>query len=137
MLARLAALVFAVTPATAFAEDDPAKLYDLTVTATPKVKAGEGGRVELKIVPKAGAEIHKEAPISLSLATKGVVAPKAKVGREELVMKGADAAFDVPFKADAPGAAQIEATLKFYICTEKMCAAQERKATLPVLVEPR
>lgn len=138
IVAALSLAVLALwAPSFAAASEDPAadaaKLYDVRFDATPKVKKGAEGRLTVRIVPRGGAEIHKEAPINLALTGSNVTPGKAKLGRPELKMEGHDAAFDVPFTATATG--QLDATLSFFICTDKICARQERKASLPVSVE--
>lgn len=118
------------------ADDDAAKLYDLDMQAPAKVAKGAQGTVTVKITPHKGAEIHKEAPVSLSLAASEQLAlSKAKLGRGEMKLDGGNASFAVPFTAVAAGKTSIEATLRFYICTDKTCAQQERKASLPVTVQ--
>ena len=109
--------------------------YDLDISATPKVAKGGSGSVTVHITPKGGAEIHKEAPIKLALqAPANVEMSKTQVGRKELKMNGNNASFDVPFTAREAGNGDIEVTLSFYICTDQVCAHQERKASLPVAV---
>jgi hypothetical protein len=118
------------------AGSEGAKLYDLSIEAPAKVAKGAQGKVTVHINPKGGAEIHKEAPISLALvASDGLTLAKSKFGRGEVKMAGNDASFEIPFTAAAPGKSSIEATLRFYICTDKTCAQQERKASLPVTVQ--
>ncbi len=121
---------------TAGAEEDTSKLYDLGIQATATVAKGSAGSVSVRIAPKPGAEIHKEAPIKLQLeAPKNVALAKDKLSRADVKMDGGAATFEVPFTANDAGKGTIEAKLSFYICTEKMCAHQERTASLPVAVQ--
>jgi hypothetical protein len=100
------------------------------------VSKGGSGNVSVRIAPKPGAEIHKEAPIKVSLeAPKNIALSKDKLSRSDVKMDGVAATLDVPFKGVEPGKTTIEAKLSFYICTEKMCARQERTASLPVAVQ--
>ena len=115
--------------------DEAAKLYEVEMSATPSVAKGSEGELVIRIKPKPGAEIHKEAPISLALDARNVEPGQKKVGRKELKMEGENGSFTVPFKAVEAGAGGIDANLTFFICTDKVCARQQRKATLPVTVE--
>lgn len=131
-----AGLVLSSAPAfAADPSDDAAKLYDVSFEAPPKVKAGTENKLVVKITPKGAAEIHKEAPVSLKTTGKNLTPSKEKVGRDALVMEGHNASFTVPFTAQAAGAGQLDADLSFYICTNQVCARQQKKATLPVAVE--
>jgi hypothetical protein len=124
-----------VTPARAESEPDATSWYDFAIKATPSVTKGGKGSVTVQITPKGTAEIHKEAPIKLSLqAPANVELSKTVLGRKEVKMDGNNASFDVPFTANDVGKGDIEATVSFFICTDKICARQERKATLPVAV---
>lgn len=111
---------------------EAAKFYDLTFEATPKLAKGAEGRVVVRITPKNGAELHKEAPISLSLKGAGVELTRAKAGRAELQMSGNNGAFEIPFKATTAGKGSVDADLSFYICTDEWCVRQAKTATLPV-----
>ena len=133
--ASVAFVALVASPAFAQTADDAvAKLYDVEMKATPNVAKGADGQLVVRITPKAGAEIHKEAPISLSLETKGVKTGKNKLGRPELLMEGENGSFTVPFTAVSPGAATIDANLTFFVCTDNLCARQQRKVQLPVTV---
>lgn len=133
-LALLGGLVFGIWPTDARA-DNAEKLYDVEMTATPTLENGQTGELVVNIKPRSGAEIHKEAPISLVLDTRGVKTAKARLGRGELSMQGEDGSFTVPFTAVEKGAATIDANLTFFVCTDKLCARQQRKMRLPVSVD--
>lgn len=112
-----------------------AGLYEVALEATPKVSKGAQGKVVARITPKAGAHVSEEAPASLALSTSaGLSVAKAKSGKADLKFSGPAASFEVPFTASASGAASIDATLRFYICTDTACTQQERKASLAVTV---
>lgn len=138
LLASLVAVLTLVASGQARAAEDAAaeaaRLYDVEMTATPQLAQGAAGELVVRIKPKPGAEIHKQAPISLSLDATGVKPGQEKLGRAELTMEGENASFTVPFTAVEPGAASIDADLTFFVCTDKVCARQQRKATLPVTV---
>lgn len=117
-------------------KQDPSRLYDISFSATPKVKPGGQGTVEVRITPKHGAEVHSEAPVRLVLeAPTSLELQKTKLGRPDLKMQGTEATFEVPFSTSAAGPAEIDAQLSFFICTDQICARQQRSAKLPVSVE--
>ena len=132
------ALILFVTgaaPAWAESEPDASSWYDFDISAPSKVAKGESGSVTVHITPKGAADIDKEAPIKLSLKPPSYVdMSKTELGRKEVKMNGNNASFDVPFTAREAGKGSIEATVSFYICTDQICAHQERKASLPVAV---
>jgi hypothetical protein len=130
------AILAAMTTAKgARAEEDVAKMYDLGVQATATVAKGGSGTVTVRIAPKAGAEFHKEAPLKVQLeAPKNIALSKDKLTRDDVKMDGAAATLEVPFTANDAGKGTIEAKLSFMICTDKVCARQERTASLPVAV---
>lgn len=117
-------------------KQDASKLYDVAFEATSKVAKGQQGTVRLRITPKNGAELHKEAPISLALkGPENVSLSKARVGRAELKMDGHNGSFEVPFTASTAGKGAIDGNLSFYICTEKICERQVRQFSAPVEVQ--
>jgi hypothetical protein len=135
----LPAWVLFTSAACQAAEPDPAadaaSLYDVTFEATPTLAPGAQGRLLVRIAPKAGAELHQEAPITLTLTNPPQLATaKPKFGRAELRMNGPAGTFDIPFTAKAAGKGTLAAALRFYICTEKLCVPQEKSAALPVEV---
>jgi hypothetical protein len=133
----LVALVLCVVSSVAFADEpNPATLYDLTVKATPKLKAGDSGSVSIRIAPRKPGEFHPESPTNIALTTSKNIAPsKAKLTKKDLKMDGEDATFEVPFSATEAGKGNINLTMSFYICTDKTCALQERTASLAVAVK--
>jgi hypothetical protein len=107
----------------------------LKVGATPKLAKGAKGMVTARIVPRAGAHLSEEAPVSLALTASDALAlAKSKATKADVRYEAGGGAIEVPFTAVQTGAAAIEARLKFYICTEKTCAQQEKTVSLPVTV---
>jgi hypothetical protein len=118
---------------------DVSGLYELTTDgSTVKVKAGEKGKLVLDIRAKSGAHISDEAPLKIELKATG-----AKVEKEKLAYKDStgvkkdgveypDPHFEVPFTAPSAGKATIEAKMKFFVCTDKVCSPQQKTVTLPV-----
>jgi hypothetical protein len=129
----IAALAFAPL---ARAADDPAKLYDLTIEATPKVAKGAAGSVSVRIVAKGGGELHADTPIKLELSgPKNLALAKDKFTRADVKIVGDATTLEAPFTASDKGKGAIDAKLSFFVCTDKMCARQERTASLPVEVK--
>ena len=142
-LAPFAALVVAIACTQASADEvDPSTLYEVSTEGTStKVKAGDKGVFVLSIKSKAGAHVSDEAPLKLQV--KGAQLTPAK---EELVLadsvakkaegqKWVDPRFEVPFTAAAAGKGTVDAKLTFFICTEKICARQQKTFSVPVEVQ--
>jgi hypothetical protein len=127
-------VVFALVGAVA-AGVEPSSLYDLTFHATNPVARGASGSVTARIVPHAGAHLSDEAPVTLTLsATPAIALSKSKATRADVKYAGGGGVLEVPFTAVEAGQATIEAKLRFYICTDKTCAQQEKTTSLPVTV---
>jgi hypothetical protein len=87
------------------------------------------------IVPRAGAHLSEEAPVTLTLSPPASLSlSKTKATKADVKFAGGGGSLEVAFVAVESGKATIDAKLKFYICTEKTCAQQERAASLPVTV---
>lgn len=143
-LAPLAALwvAFAWTQARAADEVDPSSLYEISTEGTSaKVKAGEKGVFVLAIKSKAGAHVSDEAPLKLQVKGTQLTPAKEQLGREDSVAKKAegqsfvDPRFEVPFTAAVSGKGAVDAKLTFFICTEKICARQQKTVSIPVEVQ--
>jgi hypothetical protein len=142
-LAPIAALwvVFTWTQARAEEETDPSTLYELSTEGTSaKVKVGEKGVFVLSIKSKAGAHVSDEAPLKLQVKGSQLTPAKEQLGREDSVAKKAegqafvDPRFEVPFTAAVAGKGSVDAKLTFFICTEKLCARQQKTFSIPVEV---
>ncbi|NVJ07827.1 hypothetical protein HUW63_21600 [Myxococcus sp. AM001] len=142
-LSSLAALLAAVTcSAPVLAADvDPASLYEVSTEGTStQVKAGEQGTFVLAIKTKAGAHVSDEAPLKLEVKGSQVTPAKEKLVLADSVAKKAqgqdfvDPRFEVPFTTAAAGKGTVDAKLVFFICTEKLCARQQKTFSLPVEV---
>lgn len=137
-----AALVtLAWTQAHAEGQVDPTTLYEVSTEGTStKVKAGEQGVFVLSIKSKQGAHVSDEAPLKLELKGTQVVPAQEKLALKDSVAKKAagqqyaDPRFEVPFKAQAAGKGTLEAKLTFFICSEQLCARQQKTFSLPVEV---
>jgi hypothetical protein len=143
-LAPIAALwaAIACTQARAGDEVDPSTLYEVSTEGTStRVKAGEKGVFVLSIKSKAGAHVSDEAPLKLQVKGSQLTPAKEQLGRGDSVAKKAegqafvDPRFEVPFTAAAVGKGTLDAKLTFFICTEKICARQQKTFSIPVEVE--
>jgi hypothetical protein len=118
---------------------DVTSLYDLDTAGTSqKVKAGEKGKLVIEIRAKSGAHISNEAPLKIELKGTGATPEKDKlvyqdsIGQKRNGAEYPDPRFEVPFTAPSAGKASIEAKMKFFVCTEKVCQPQQKTITLPV-----
>jgi hypothetical protein len=142
-LTPVAALLAAMVCAPALAQDvDPASLYELSTEGTSaQVKAGDKGTFVLSIKTKSGAHVSEEAPLKLELKGTQLTPTKEKLTREDSVAKKVagqqvpDPRFEVPFTAATAGKGTLDAKLTFFICTEKICARQQKTLSLPVEVQ--
>ena len=143
-VAPIAALWVALawTQARAEGEVDPTTLYEVSTEGTSaKVKAGEKGVFVLSIKSKAGAHVSDEAPLKLQVKGTQLAPAKEQLTREDSVAKKAegqafaDPRFEVPFTAAAAGKGTVDAKLTFFICTEKICARQQKTFSVPVEVQ--
>ncbi len=132
MISLLLIAVLSQTP-------DVSGLYDLTTEgSTLKVKAGEKGKLVLDIKAKSGAHISDEAPLKIELKAVGAKPEKDKLTYKDSIgvrrdgVEYPDPHFEVPFTSDKAGKASIEAKMKFFVCTDKVCAPQTKTVTLPV-----
>ena len=131
--ALVSALLFAST-ALAAEEIDTSNLYELSTTdSTATVKAGQKGKWVLAIQPKAGAHVSDEAPLKIELSGTHLKVDKAKLARADAA-PGPSPKFEVPFTAETAGKGTIDAKMTFFICTDKVCARQQKMVSLPVLI---
>lgn len=136
-----AVVALACTQARAEGQVDPTTLYEVSTEGTStKVKAGEQGVFVLSIKSKQGAHVSDEAPLKLELKGTQLTPTQEKLALKDSVTKKAagqqfvDPRFEVPFKATAAGKGTLEAKLTFFICSEQLCARQQKTFSLPVEV---
>ena len=124
-------------------EPNPTTLYDLsTEGSTQKLKAGEQGMAVLWIRAKQGAHVSDETPLKLEVSAERVKLTKRTFTYADSVTRASagvrrypDPKFEIPFSATAPGKSNIDLKLTFFICTDKLCARQQRTLKVPVQVE--
>jgi hypothetical protein len=115
---------------------DVSGTYRLEAPTAVKVKKGAAATVHIEVVPRSDAHVSPDAPISLSVHSSG---PGVAVAKEKLVRADAKmtaqngVSFDVPLTATSSEA--MKASLRFFICTEKLCESQRREIDFPVQVE--
>lgn len=116
------------------AEVDPSTLYELsTQGSSQKLKAGEQGKFVLEIRVKDGAHVSDEAPLKLAVSGQKVKPGKDKLTLADSVGKP-NPRFEVPVTAETAGKGAVDAKLTFFICTDKLCARQQKDVSVPVEV---
>jgi hypothetical protein len=121
---------------------DPSTLYELTTQgSSQKVKAGSKGTLVVALKTKNGSHVSGEAPFKIEITGKGVKPEKEKLSLADAVAKKpvpegvVDPRFEVPFLTASAGPAALDAKLTFFICTEKICARQQKTLSVPVEVD--
>ncbi len=123
-------------------EVNPATLYELsTAGSSQKVKSGGKGTLVLEIKTKNGSHISGEAPFKIEVTGDHIKPEKDKLTLADSVSKKAvpegfaDPRFEVPFTTEAAGKTAVDAKLTFFICTEKICARQQKTLSVPVEID--
>jgi len=137
-LALLIALPVAAAP-TPTADDRATKedyAIDTSGTAAT-LKVGAEGPFSLKITPKNGKKVHPDAPLEVSLKETPALKPaKAKLGRGDAKEKAAlDPEVTTTLKALKGGAATLEVTLSFFLCTDAWCQRMSDRLELPITID--
>ncbi len=139
MKLRLVVIASFAVACAAKAEPDVQSLYEIVTDGTSKaVKVGEKGKVVIAIHAKEGAHVSGDAPLKIELSSKELKAEKEKLTLADSVTKKAEGhelaepRFEVPFAAAKAGKASLEAKMTFFICTDKVCARQQKTLTFPV-----
>jgi hypothetical protein len=112
-------------------------LFTLESKATPdKLAPGAKGSVAIEIKVKPEGHISDEAPFKATLAAKNLQLAKDKLAKSDAVYKDRGATVSLPFTAGAEkGAASVDASLTFFICSKEICERHERKLSIPVTVQ--
>lgn len=115
-----------------------ASSYTLDVPTAPiKVKKGEAGSARFAVVPKAGAHVSPDAPVTIKLSSgPALELPKVKLVRTDTQptdAQGMEVA--LPFTAKATGTEQLKADVTFYICVKDLCARQQKSLSFAVAIE--
>src|SRR5262249_22251476 len=118
-------------------EGDLTSRYDVsTQGSSTRVKAGQEGKMVVSIRVKGDAHLSEEAPLRLALAGKDLTWKKASLGREDVKPTGSGekgvTRFEAIFVPGAVKKATAEASLTFFLCTQNLCARQQKDLTLPI-----
>src|SRR5262249_44644372 len=106
-----------------------------------KIKIGSKGTLVVALKTKNGSHVSGEAPFKLEVSGKGVKPEKDKLTLADAVAKNpvpagvTDPRFEVAFTAASAGKAEVDAKLTFFICTEKICARQQKTLSVPIEVD--
>ena len=137
-LAAVSASLLAVA-CFAQAPDNVAALYDISTDgSSQKVKVGEKGKLVIEFHTKAGSHISGDAPLKIELSAKDAKLEKDKLSAADSVSKKVegkefvDPKFEVPFTVASAGKASVEAKMTFFVCTDKVCARQQKTLNVPV-----
>jgi hypothetical protein len=111
-------------------------LYDIsTAGSSVKLKAGEKGKIVIHVAAKGEAHVSQEAPLKIELSSKQSTFDKEKLSIKDSTSKDEKVAhFEVGFTPSLQGPTSIEAKLTFFICTESLCAKQQKTLSVPVEV---
>jgi hypothetical protein len=130
-------LAFALFAPNARAEvaDGTSSLYDIKVTATPRLRKGAKGSVLLSVVPRRGAHIKSSTPFEARLKGPDFIAlEKTTLVNSDVKYAGDSARVEVPFTAVSPGSASIEVSVEFVVCTDVNCFRMNVPVMAPVKV---
>lgn len=121
---------------------DPASLYELVAEpAAESARSGEPVKLRIAIRSKQGAYVSNEAPLRIDLSAQNATPAKERLTRADAIAAGAptgqkpaDPSWEAAYTAGDPGTATLEAKIAFFICTENLCARQQRTVSVPVQV---
>ncbi len=136
-LAAVAVLAAATLARAADPAAEAAQSYRIdTAGSTTELKAGGKGTLVLAIVPVAKVHVHPQAPLKISLESKGLQLEKTELGHKDAVDPSAEGPrFVVPFAATERGKQEARAKLDFFICSDQWCVKQVKDVVLPVVVK--
>src|SRR5260370_22231672 len=123
-------------------EPDVSSLYEVSTEGSSQtVNAGGSGKLVIAIRTKGGAHISDETPLKVEISGTRVKLEKQKLSYADSITAKSglarypDPRFEVRFAAEAPGKRSVDAKLTFFVCTEKVCARQQKSIHLPVEVK--
>jgi hypothetical protein len=115
--------------------EDPT--FELAVTPVGSYAAGKPGSVAITLKPRGVYHVNQDYPMSIALK----VPPALTVAKAELQKSEAAeyteqvARFDVPVTPTQAGTHQLEANVKFAVCTPENCVPDERTLALALTVQ--
>ena len=102
----------------------------LIAVETPALQVGKEGALRVSIEGRAGFKFNKDFPLKLegSEPPAGIDAPKRLLKRADGALDEAGKVFTlkVPITAKRAGDYQLEATIKFSVCSEAKCVVQRQ-----------
>jgi hypothetical protein len=115
--------------------EDPS--FALSLSPVGEYEAGKLGSLAVSLEPRGEYHINQDYPMSIEITgPDGVSFPKARLDKPDAAKFDDNVArFDVPFTAAAAGEHQIQAKVKFAVCTPETCVPDERTLALAVAVK--
>jgi len=106
--------------------------YSLRLVEAGPYKAGELGRVVLKLTPRGEFHINQDYPFQINLTGDAATQfPKADLARTDAAEFAENSArFEVPFTLSTAGDHKLSASVKFAVCTAENCIPDERELAL-------
>jgi len=106
--------------------------YSLRLVEAGPYKAGELGRVVLKLTPRGEFHINQDYPFQVSLTADAATQfAKADLARSDAAEFAENSArFEVPFTPGTAGDHKLSANVKFAVCTAENCIPDERELAL-------
>ena len=116
----------------------PEKPYAFDTAGTTKaLKNGQKGALRLVIKPASGFKISREAPLNITLASKGLELSKSKLGQKDAAdTTTTSPEFAVEFTGKQLGPQAIEAHASFFVCNETLCERKTDTLTVAITVDP-
>ena len=115
--------------------DDPS--FELAVAPVGSYTAGKPGSVAITLKPRGVYHVNQDYPMSVALkAPAGITLAKAELQKAEAAEFSEKVArFDVPVTPTQAGTHQLEAHVKFAVCTPENCVPDERTLALALTVQ--
>jgi hypothetical protein len=106
------------------------------VYETPEAKAGQEGKVTVRVVPKAPWHMNLDFPTSLKLqAPAGVTLANGDLKKADAKLDENACAFDVKFTAPAAGEQVFSGKFKFAVCQDEACSPVTEEVEFKVAVK--
>jgi hypothetical protein len=130
----------AVTPATPGAEETP---WTVSIAAKGAITANQTGAAVISVAAKEGFHVNPDYPVAFKVMPSSSVKFAADrvaltaSNKSPCAAKAEDtcaAEFELPFTAQAAGAAQLEGTVAFSVCSAEKCLIQKEPLKLALTV---
>ena len=116
---------------------ESAENYRLELKHPQSIAANKMGEIYIKIIPTNGYKMNEQAPLSIAFKypAEGIKLAKEKLLKSDALVPGAkEPEFKNQIEGLKAGEYEIEATLKFVICTEKDCQIKRVIKTLKIKI---